>query len=83
MSTLQERLDRIKAGFVAQAPQEALDVMAAATDSLRDSGILERMPQVGSTLASFDLPDTEGQMVRSTELLPEGPLVVGFYRGVW
>ena len=83
MMTLQERLDRIKAGFVEQAPPEALTVMHRATEDLRASGIMDRIPTVGGTLPAFELPDTDGQVVRSADLLATGPLVLTFYRGVW
>ena len=34
-------------------------------------------------LPAFELPDTEGSIVRSADLLARGPLVVTFYRGLW
>ncbi|MFQ6132884.1 MAG: hypothetical protein ACE5R4_12660 [Armatimonadota bacterium] len=83
MSTLQERLDGIKADFAKQAPAEAKALIARAADELRASGIMSRIPAPGSALPAFELPDTEGQPVRSAELLDRGPLVVSFYRGVW
>jgi hypothetical protein len=83
MSTLQERLDRIKAGFSKQAPEEAKAVMHRATDDLRSSGIMDRVPDVGDDFPEFELPDTDGTLVTSAELLGRGPLVVTFYRGVW
>ena len=45
--------------------------------------ILEFMDSSGDVLASFELPDTEGNAVRSADLLAEGPLVLTFYRGGW
>jgi len=83
MSTLQERLDRIKAGFVEQAPQQALDIMHAATEGLRDSGIMDRIPKTGDKLPAFELVATDGEVVTSAELLARGPLVVTHYRGDW
>ena len=83
MGRLQERLDRIKAGFAAKVPDEVKAVMHRATEDLRGSGILDTMPRVGQTLPAFALPDTDGRVVRSEELLAAGPLVVTFYRGVW
>ena len=83
MSTLQERLDRLKQSFAEKAPAEAKAVMAQATAELRDSGIMAGIPKVGSSLAPFELPDTNGTIVRSADLLANGPLVVSFYRGVW
>lgn len=83
MSTLQDRLGRIKAAFVQQAPEQARDIMARATDDLRNSGILDRIPSPGDVLQPFELPDTSGELVRSEELLGEGTLVLSVYRGVW
>jgi len=83
MSTLQERLDRIKAGFVSKVPEEVLGVMARAEEELRASDIMSRLPAPGSRLESFQLFDTEGQRVSSDGLLSRGPLVLTVYRGAW
>jgi hypothetical protein len=83
MSGLQEQLDRIRARFAAEAPEDALAVIQRTTEELRGSGILSRMPAPGDPLPPFELPDTEGKAVRSEELLAKGSLVLTFYRGVW
>jgi hypothetical protein len=83
VSTLQERLDRIKAAFHKQASPEALAVVERSNQDLHDSGILERIPRVGDALVPFELPDSGGGTVRSADLLAQGPLVVSFYRGHW
>ena len=57
--------------------------MHRATDDLRTSGILDRIPKIGDRLADFDLKDTEGNDIQSAALLADGSLVVTFYRGVW
>lgn len=82
MSRLQQRLDRIKAGFAERAPAEAKAVMHQATEELRSSGIMDSIPQVGDPLPPFELPGEEG-IVSSQELLGAGPLVISFYRGGW
>jgi len=83
MTTLKERLDRIREGFEAQAPAEALAIIHRATDDLGASGITDRLPRVGSRLPAFELQDTEGERVHSADLLARGPLVAIFYRGRW
>jgi len=83
MSTLNDRLDRIREGFVAKAPESARTIMHRATNDLRDSGILDRIPKVGSVLPAFELTDTEGVTVSSADLLSRGPLIATFYRGLW
>ncbi len=83
MSTLQERLDRIKAGFMSQLPDEVKAVMAGAEEELRSSDIMSRLPGPGSQLESFKLVDTDGSTWNSTDLLAQGPLVLTVYRGAW
>lgn len=39
--------------------------------------------KVGDTLPEFVLPNAEGRLVSSRELLAQGPLVVAFFRGDW
>lgn len=83
MRTLRERLDAIRKGFRSKAPAEALAVMERATQDLRDSGILSRLPRVGDALPAFSLEDSESTTVRLDELRQGGPLVLTVYRGVW
>ena len=83
MSTLQERLDRIRANFAKQAPEAARAIMGQATADLQTSGILERIPKAGDPFFPFEMPDDQGQVIRSADLLAQGPLVLTVYRGVW
>ena len=83
MSKLQARLDRIKAAFQAEAPADALTTMERAAAELEASDILARIPKVGATLPPFELSDTDGEPIRSSDLLASGPLVVSVYRGLW
>lgn len=83
MAKLQEQLERIKKGAEKRIPPEALVVMDRATEDLRRSGIVERTLRVGDHVPQFSLPDADGKLVSSSELLSKGPLVVSFYRGKW
>ncbi|HEY6971947.1 MAG TPA: hypothetical protein VJA94_22240 [Candidatus Angelobacter sp.] len=83
MARLQEQLERIKESSKKRIPETALAVMAKALDELKRSGISERTLRVGSHAPEFSLPDKDGQLVSSTQLLRNGPLVVSFYRGKW
>jgi hypothetical protein len=83
LRTLQARLDAIKAAFSKKAPPEAKALMTRATEDLRSSGILERLPKEGDTLPSFELTESGGATVRSADLVGPGHLVVSFYRGKW
>ena len=81
--SLQDKLDEVKKEFESSAPAEALTIMHRATEDLRNSGIMDRILKVGDTAPGIMLPDVQGQMVSSSDLLSKGPLVVSFYRGVW
>ena len=83
MISLKDRLDRIRDEFEGQVPTGMLTVMHRATDDLANSGIMDRIPTVGTPLPAFELPDTEGNVVSSADLMAKGPLVLAFYRGVW
>ncbi len=83
MAGLQQRLDGIRKGFEKKAPPEAVEIMHRATRDLAD--LLERNPGlgVGDAAPPFRLPDQDGKMVDSGELLARGPLVVTLFRGHW
>ncbi len=83
MSTLRERLQRIKENFTQQAPPEAITAINNSNESIRASGLLSKAPTEGDILPSFDLEDTEGHLSHSEELIKRGPLVLTFYRGLW
>ena len=80
---LQEWLDEIKAGFEKQAPAEALEIMHGATQKLIDSGAMDKLIKAGEKLPEFQLENVKGELIKSADLLANGPLVIGFYRGVW
>lgn len=80
---LQERLDRIREGAKKRFPAEKLAIMHRATDALRASGIMDTVVKVGDQMPGFALRNTHGEVVRSADLLAQGPLVVGFFRGKW
>jgi peroxiredoxin len=86
--SLRAKLDAFKADFEAgrppySVPSSVIETMHRGTAELKASGQAERAPKVGDRAPGFALPDAEGAMVRSAELLARGPLVVSFYRGVW
>ena len=80
---LQEKLDKLKASFEAKAPKDTLEIMHRARDDLRSSGIMQKMLKIGDKAPEFDLKNAENNMIRSTDLLSSGPLILSFYRGRW
>ena len=81
--TLQEKLAAYQADFTARVPAETVATMKRATAELTASGILDTVLKKGDRAPEFTLPDQNGQLVRSRQLLDKGPLVVSFYRGTW
>jgi hypothetical protein len=81
--SLQKQLDRMREQFASTAPPEALSAMHRATEDLAASGIVDGVLKVGDPAPEFALSDQNGHGVGSAERLSKGPLVVGFYRGVW
>jgi peroxiredoxin len=82
--SLQDKLDAFKADFEGKkAPPEVVATMHKATADLIASGRAERALKVGARAPIFALPNAQGQLVRSADLLARGPLVLTFYRGIW
>jgi peroxiredoxin len=83
MAHLQNQLDEITTNTRTLVQPERLAIGERAIEELLQSGIEERILPVGATAPEFVLPDFSGKLVRSTDLLALGPLVVNFFRGRW
>lgn len=81
--TLSDQLLAFQAEFSSKAPAEVQATMAEATQQLAASGLVEQVLAVGATAPDFELPNATGQVVRLSELLNQGPVVLNFYRGEW
>jgi hypothetical protein len=64
-------------------PRDALEIMHRVTADQRASGFHARMPAIGQSAPSFELPNRDGAVVSTASLLARGPLVVSFFRGSW
>jgi peroxiredoxin len=85
---LQDRLNALRADFEGgKFPMKPsavdLETMSRATAELIASGQAQRAVKAGDQAPEFVLNDPDGKPVSSRELLPHGPLVISFYRGVW
>lgn len=76
--TLRETL----AGLIAQRPAHYRAMLDRVARVLRDSA-LDLTLKPGDPMPAFVLPDAEGNLVFSDDLLAEGPLAVVFFRGDW
>jgi len=83
-SLLQDELDRITQNTRALVQPERLAISEQQTAELFATGIEERILRPGVQAPEFALSDAlTGKLVRSTDLLALGPLVIKFFRGRW
>ncbi|MHB1022021.1 MAG: peroxiredoxin-like family protein [Acidobacteriaceae bacterium] len=81
--TLQDQLDTITANTRKLVQPERLAISEKAIAELFATGIEDRTLQVGAKAPEFALPNANGKLVRSTDLLALAPLVISFFRGRW
>lgn len=73
----------IRAGIVQYVRPENQAINERAIVELEASGIADRILPGGAKAPEFTLPDQNGKMVSSAELLAKGKLIIDFYRGRW
>ena len=83
MESLKEKLNQIKERVEGGMSATFLKIMHGAIESLKLSGIGDRVLKVGAVAPAFELENQQGGIRKSTELLAQGPLVLTFYRGFW
>ena len=81
--SLTQQLDELTTKLHALVPAERLAVVDRAVEELVRSGTAERTLKVGDSAPEFELPDGDGMLWRSADLLRSGPLAIVFYRGRW
>ncbi|MGZ4900277.1 MAG: peroxiredoxin-like family protein [Candidatus Angelobacter sp.] len=80
---LNDQLDQLTAKLHAMVPAERLVRVDRAAEELVRSGLAERALKAGDRAPVFELPDGDGMLWRSEDLLRNGPLVIVFFRGRW
>ncbi|MEO6965347.1 MAG: peroxiredoxin-like family protein [Acidobacteriaceae bacterium] len=83
MGRLQDQLDQITRQTRQLLPPKLMEPGERDIAELFASGIEKRILPVGGMAPEFSLQDNNGRMVRSTDLLALGPLIVTFFRGRW
>ena len=81
--SLNDELKALRARAESKRPPEIVAAMHRAVDELRASGAPDRVLKVRDAAPRFALPNAEGRIVDSANLLAAGPLIVTFYRGRW
>lgn len=82
-NSLAEKLEKITADTAALVPAERLAAPQRELERLRAEGVAARALKPGDRAPQFELPDHNGDLVRSADLLARGPLVISFFRGRW
>lgn len=83
LDPLQSQLDAITAQTRTLVQPERLALTDAAVQELLATGIESRILPAGCPAPSFALTDTRGKLVRSSDLLALGPIILNFFRGRW
>jgi len=81
--SLQSQLDSLTAKLRAMVPAERLAVVDLAAEELIHSGQAGRAFKAGDRAPAFELPDGDGMLWRSEDLLRSGPVAIVFFRGRW
>jgi hypothetical protein len=77
--TLKARLKEFDASR--NRPPEVVAIIRRGIDRVRESGAAGL--SVGERAPEIILPNQRGEMVRLSDRLSRGPVVLNFYRGVW
>lgn len=83
MPHLQDQLDEITANTRTLVQPERLAVGERAVEELFATGIEQNILPVGAKAPEFALKDSSGRIVKSSDLLALGPIILNFFRGRW
>lgn len=83
MALLQDQLDAITARTRELVQPERLAVGERAAEELFATGIEDKILPVGAQVPEFELENFNGKIVRLTDLLSFGPVILKFFRGRW
>ncbi len=81
--SLAHQLDQLTAQLRSLVPAERLATVDRAAEALVRSGLAERALKAGDQAPGFELPDGDGMLWRSQDLLRSASLAIVFYRGRW
>ena len=81
--TYADGLRELRGNLTNMLPNDALRVFDTDAAQLADTHRTPLKLNVGDYAPDFELPDADGQSVRLSGLLADGPVVLTFYRGAW
>lgn len=78
--SLKSEIQQLLAGF--SVPEDVARLIADSHQELEGSGVAQGIP-VGEPAPDFELADSTGRLVRLSDQLGRGPVVISFFRGTW
>ena len=81
--SLTRQLDAFRTGWLARLPAKEREAILAAAEDLRAGGPDRKSVQRGDVAPDFALPNQHGRLVRLSDRLQHGPVVLLFARGGW
>jgi peroxiredoxin len=81
--SLADRLGQVKREWRSRLTPELADALEALVERLKASQFTAESLKAHDAIPDFELPNSEGQIISSRELLEHGPLVVNYFRGDW
>lgn len=82
-SPLSISLNNIQQAWIKETDSAIVQKFNNATEELNNSGIAKTALQVGDSVMDFELKNASGQMVKLSDILQKGPVLLTWYRGGW
>jgi len=80
---LKEKLQQLIDQSAGKLTDEIKPVITSSMKEVVESIASRKIPKQGDMLPEFQLPDSQGNMQSSSELIGDGNLVISFFRGGW
>ena len=74
---------KVKADAGEKRSPENARIFSDGIAAVAATGIVQKARKVGDKAELFELPDATGQMIKLSDLLGKGPVVLTWYRGGW
>lgn len=81
--TLKTALDAFRAEFLGKVSADIATTMQQATIQLTQDYVSKPLLQVGDLAPDFELPNAIGEMIKLSDRLQHGSVILTFYRGGW
>lgn len=80
---LKNELEAHKQKFLGRADQYVIDTYEDGVLEVANSGILDKAINLGDIAPEFELKNSTGALVKLSDYLTQGPVVLTWYRGGW